>query len=251
MADTKTFSFIFVFNLKTVMLLAAAVLAATAVANTGRPVWTVVPKTDCGGWDVKTHLACAAHPPHASPSVLTLKACCLSLPQGECGGFNTHGVMKKPGCQHKEGAEPTVDLYLLNGGAAPPAPPAPPPAPQCAALPAGRLPPADTLPVFHVLAGAEPRGKTLCESNSSNAVVLRALCAATRGCAAFTVGSGGGEPVSPHANNQPPHSPPLTHPTPEVQAGANPTAAAESTGAFRNFLSGCLRLKTLGGPRAA
>ena len=81
------------------MLLAAAVLAATAVANTGRPVWTVVPKTDCGGWDVKTHLACAAHPPHASPSVLTLKACCLSLPQGECGGFNTHGVMKKPGCR--------------------------------------------------------------------------------------------------------------------------------------------------------
>lgn len=73
-------------------------------------------------------------------------------------------------------------------------------APQCEKLPPGRLPAADTLPVFHVLAGAEPRGQALCESNSSNAVVLRALCAATKGCGAFTVGSGGGEPgdLPPH-----------------------------------------------------
>ena len=83
---------------------------------------------------------------------------------------------------------------------APPPPPLPPPAPACAALPAGRLPTPEHLPLFYVLPGAEPHGAALCESRSTNAIVLQAQCAVTKGCAAFTVGSGGGEPgdLPPH-----------------------------------------------------
>ena len=97
-----------------VMLLLAAFFAVASTASSAAAAnWTVVPKTDCDGGDVKTHLPCAAHPPHTSPPVPELKACCLSLGP-TCGGFNTHGVMKLVGCRQHEIAEPTVDLYILD-----------------------------------------------------------------------------------------------------------------------------------------
>ena len=76
-------------------------------------------------------------------------------------------------------------------------PPPPPPTPVCPKPSATEL---SALPLFHVIHGAEPHGPVLCESNSSNAVVLKAQCGATKGCAAFTIGSGGGEPgdLPPH-----------------------------------------------------
>ena len=90
------------------LLFAVPASSSTTAAN-----WTIIPKMDCGGWDVQTHLACAAHPPHTSPPVPDLKACCLSLAP-KCGGFNTHGVMKRVGCQQRTAPEPTVDLYILD-----------------------------------------------------------------------------------------------------------------------------------------
>ena len=171
----------------------AALLAGSPHKN--NVTWTMVPKTDCGRWDVTPCPACGQHPPGAHPAVEHLKACCLMTP--ECGGFNTHGVIKRQGCGAHQAPEPSVDLYIVHR---PPPPPPPPPAPYCTALPPGLLPTADQLPLFHVLPGAEPHGPAMCESRSTNAIVLKAQCAATEGCAAFTVGSGGGEPgdLPPH-----------------------------------------------------
>ena len=86
-----------------------------------------------------------------------------------------------------------LSLKLDDGGGTPP-----PPAPSCAAPP--KLPAPDAMPLYHVLHGAEPRGAAICQATSTNAVVLKALCSATKGCVAFTIGSGGGEPgdLPPH-----------------------------------------------------
>ena len=42
--------------------------------------------------------------------------------------------------------------------------------------------------------GIDVSGAPLLESNATNAILLKALCEGTVGCAGFTVGSGGGEP---------------------------------------------------------
>jgi len=92
---------------------------------------------------------------------------------------------------------PLTAAFMLGLNRQPPPPPPPPPAPVCSKPAAAKL---SALPLFHVIHGAEPHGPALCESNSSNAVVLKAQCGATKGCAAFTIGSGGGEPgdLPPH-----------------------------------------------------
>lgn len=177
------------------MVASVGVAMAVAVVASSSPhgniSWSVLPKTDCGGWDVTPAPACGQHPPGAHPPVDHLKACCLQTPN--CGGFNTHGVIKRHGCEAHEAPEPSVNLFVLHR-------PPPPPAPRCVDLPPGRLPTADQLPLFHVLPGAEPHGPAMCESRSTNALVLKAQCAAMEGCAGFTVGSGGGEPgdLPPH-----------------------------------------------------
>ena len=72
-------------------------------------------------------------------------------------------------------------------------------APSCGVAPSP-FPAPDALPLFHVLPGVDVSAPALCESNSTNAVVLAALCGQLPGCAGYTVGSGGGEPgdLPPH-----------------------------------------------------
>lgn len=54
--------------------------------------------------------------------------------------------------------------------------------------------------LFYVIPGRDIALTPLCESQSTSAIVLLSQCLETRGCTAFTVGSGGGE-----VGDLPPH----------------------------------------------
>ena len=120
-----------------------------------------------------------------------------------CEGFNSNGRLKRclpPRCAAgQSGMEPDAPCNLYTKIGQPKPTPQPQPPPQCKAAPS---PLPDAPQPFHVLPGATIGGGVtpLCSSNSSNALVLAALCGQYSDCGGFTVGSGGGEAgdLAPH-----------------------------------------------------
>jgi len=65
-------------------------------------------KSDCNGRDIKPQPSCGGN---RNLSVAVLEKCCDST--RECGGFNTHGVIKDRACAAHINPQPTTDLYLI------------------------------------------------------------------------------------------------------------------------------------------
>ena len=97
--------------------------------------WWQYAGSDCGKVDIDPQPACAGNG-SAWGDLAALKRCCLATP--DCGGFNTHNVIKNGGCAgHIAGAP--CDLYLKQDHPQPPPPP-PYPAPPSQRLSAGLWP---------------------------------------------------------------------------------------------------------------
>eukprot|EP00911_Craspedida_sp_UC1_P000889 UC1_evm1s677 len=80
--------------------------------------WWVLKQKDCAYDDIRPKKTCN--------TIKDCEALCSSL--WDCGGFNTHWIMKKTNCESHISTSPTVDLYLKKSTPQPPPPPPPPPA---------------------------------------------------------------------------------------------------------------------------
>ena len=86
---------------------AAAPLAPSRAELVPADSYQKYPKSDCPQRDLKPQPKCAGN---RNQSVAVLEACCDGVLG--CVGFNTHGVIKGPGCANRIVPQPTTDLYL-------------------------------------------------------------------------------------------------------------------------------------------